>query len=80
MHEIINEFSRMLVKKGISWRNLDMEWCGQQVSELVDHWLSNRGNSILKSSRRYLYLSGRLKKIVTKAIMLISRHIASEQL
>jgi ATP-dependent helicase/nuclease subunit B len=77
MHEIINEFSRMLVKKGISWRNLDMEWCGQQVSELVDHWLSSRGNSILKSSRRYLYLSGRLKKIVTKAITLISRHIAA---
>ncbi|MGE5614973.1 MAG: helicase-exonuclease AddAB subunit AddB [Bacillota bacterium] len=76
MHEIINEFSRMLVKKGISWRNLDAEWCEQQVSELVDRWLSKYGNSILKSSRRYLYISGRLKKIVTKAIMLISRHIA----
>lgn len=75
MHNSIDEFSRMLVISGISWRGLDREWCAAQISKLVDAQLSERGGSILRSSRRYEYLSGRLKRTVTKAILLISRHI-----
>lgn len=75
MHHIIDEFSRMLVKNGISWRALDKGWCAEQVSMLVDMQLAARGGSVLGSSKRYIYLSGRLKRTVIKSIMLISRHI-----
>lgn len=75
MHNSIDEFSRMLVLNGISWRGLDREWCAAQVSKLVDEQLSVRDGSILGSSKRYAYLSGGLKRTVTKAVLLISRHI-----
>jgi ATP-dependent helicase/nuclease subunit B len=73
MHNSIDEFSRMLVRDGISWRGLDREWCAEQISQLVDGQLSK--GSVLGSSRRYAYLSGRLKRTLTKAILLIGSHI-----
>lgn len=75
MHNIIDEFSGTLVKEGISWTELDRGWCYGKVSALVDKQLDVRGGSILGSSKRYLYLSDRLKKTVVKAVLLISRHI-----
>lgn len=76
MHHIIDEFSGTLVKEGIRWSELDKEWCNGEVSKLVDKQLSSQGGSILGSSKRYLYLSNRLKKTVVKALLLISRHIS----
>lgn len=75
MHHIIDEFSRILVKSGVSWRNLDMDWCKGQVEELVSQQLAIGGGSVLSSNKRYLYLSDRLKKTVLKAVALIGRHI-----
>ncbi len=75
MHGVIDEFSHRLVKNGISWRGLKQDWCAAQVSELVDMALAAKGGSVLGSSKRYLYLSGRLKKTITRAILLISMHI-----
>ncbi len=76
MHSIIDEFSRLLVKKNISWRGFDSKWCSGQVSRLVDDHMASQGKSILVSSKRYLYLSDRLKKTVVKALMLISRQFS----
>ncbi len=76
MHNIIDEFSRTLVKKEIRWGDLNREWCRDEVSGLVDKLLAARGASIPGGSKRYLYLSDRLKKTVEKAVMLIGRHIA----
>ena len=76
MHHIIDEFSGTLVKEEIRWSELDREWCHDEVSKLVDKQLSSQGGSILGSSKRYLYLSDRLKKTVVKALLLISRHIS----
>ena len=75
MHNIIDEFSRLLVKCGISWRQLDRDWCNEKVSRLVDEQLASKAGNVLNSSKRYIYLSGRLKRTVTKAVMLISKHI-----
>jgi len=76
MHHIIDEFSRTIVKKEIRWSELDREWCRKEVSRLVDNELAANGGNVLGSSKRYLHLTKRLKKTVTKAVMLISRHIA----
>ncbi|HEX2946656.1 MAG TPA: helicase-exonuclease AddAB subunit AddB [Clostridia bacterium] len=77
MHHIIDEFSRLLVKKGVSWRQLDEKWCAEQVTSLVGKWLSVNAGSILVSSKKYLYFSEKLRRTVTKALMHISRHISS---
>jgi len=76
MHNIIDEFSRTLVKKNKSWRDLDKAWCAEEVSRLVDSHLTSKGRNVLGSSKRYLYLSDRLKQTIVKAIMLISKHIS----
>lgn len=75
MHNIIDEFSRLLVRNNVSWRKLDSKWCSAQVARLVDRHMASQGKSILGSSKRYLYVSDKLKKTVVKALMLISRHI-----
>ena len=77
MHNIIDDFSRMLVKSEIGWRDLEEDWCRNEVSKLVDRYLSAKSRNVLGSSKRYLYLSDRLKRTVVKALMLISRHIAA---
>lgn len=76
MHNIIDEFSRTIVKKGIQWSELDKAWCYKEVSRLVENELEAKGGNILGSSKRYLHLTERLKRTVVKAVMLISRHIA----
>lgn len=75
MHNIIDEFSQVLVKSNMSWRGLDRNWCAGQVSKLVDKQLAVRGGGILGSSKRYIYLSERLKRTVEKAVLMISKHI-----
>jgi len=77
MHNIIDEFSRTLVKRGIRWGELSPEWCREEVSGLVDKLLASRGANIPGGSKRYLYLSERLKKTVIKALMLIGKQIAA---
>ncbi len=43
MHHCIDEFSRLLVRNGISWRGLDREWCAEQIDRLVDGQLEKAG-------------------------------------
>ena len=76
MHNIIDEFSRMLAKKGRRWQDLDEKECREEVSKLVDRYLASKGRNVLGSSKRYLYLSEMLKRTLVKSIMLIKKHIA----
>lgn len=75
MHNILDEFSRSLVSLNKSWRSLDREWCTEQISKIVDEMLEKVSGAIFNSSRRYAYLSSRLKRIVIKAVLLIAEHM-----
>lgn len=75
MHNVLDEFSRRLVKENISWRSLDKKWCQEKVSQIVDEILSSKTSFVLGSSKRYKYLAERLKKIITRAVLLISCQI-----
>jgi len=75
MHHVLDEFSRMLVKENISWRGLDKKWCEEKVSRIVDDVLAKRPSMVLGSSKRYRYLAERLKRIITRAVLLIGRQI-----
>lgn len=75
MHNALDEFSRLLVKMGISWRSLEKEWCLEQISDIVDVMLEKVSGSVFNSSKRYIYLSGRLKRIVARAVLLITEHM-----
>ncbi len=75
MHNVLDEFSRLIAGKNLSWRALEKEWCGQQISRIIDGMLEKASGTVFNSSRRYIYLSGRLKRIVTRVVLTISEHM-----
>lgn len=75
MHNVLDEFSRLVAARGISWRTLEKDWCGSQVSAIIDGMLEKTSGTIFNSSKRYVYLSARLKRVVTRAVLTISEHM-----
>lgn len=74
MHEVIDNFSHKLKEENISWRELDVDWCRKTISNLVDENIEVN-SSILKSSGKYKYMAGRMKRIISKSVMIVSEHI-----
>lgn len=74
MHAVLDNFSRLLEEKGLSWRGIDREWCTAAVSEIVDDLLRRMPGSVMNSSPRYRHLSGRLKRVLSRSVWLISEH------
>ena len=75
MHAVIEKFSRLVAHGDISWRDFDREWCSKKVSEIVDEMLQKMQGSGISSSKRYTALIVRLKRVITRAVWLISEHI-----
>ncbi|WP_042439839.1 helicase-exonuclease AddAB subunit AddB [Clostridium amazonitimonense] len=74
MHDVIDKFSDKVKEESLSWRELDVDWCRTTISSLVEETIDDK-NAILKSSAKYKYMAGRMKKIISKSIMIISEHI-----
>lgn len=75
IHTVLDKFSTYIDEKKISWRDLDREWCREAISQIVDNTVEGTSGSIFKSSARYKYLKDRLKKVIERAVWLISLHI-----
>lgn len=75
MHDVIDVFSSRLKDAGISWRELDRDWCQQEVSSIVDELLEKKMGWLVNNSDRYRYLVIRLKRIISRAISVIAEHI-----
>jgi len=75
MHAVIERFSKLVSEGEISWRSFDREWCRIKVSEIVDEMLDKMQGSGIASSKRYTAMIVRLKRVVTRAVLLIAEHI-----
>lgn len=75
MHNILQNFSVELKERNLSWRDIDKKWCEENVSKIVEKTLDKFPGSILNSSKRYGHITGGLKKILTRAVWLITEHI-----
>jgi ATP-dependent helicase/nuclease subunit B len=75
MHRVIDMFSRKVSEGGIGWRNLDREWCADEISLIVDELLQDAAGKVFLSTSRYKYLANRLKRVLTRAVWLIAEHI-----
>jgi ATP-dependent helicase/nuclease subunit B len=75
LHGVIDRFSRNLSQKGMTWRSVDREWCAREVADIVDEILNSEPAAILGNSPRYRYLTARLKRMLTRAVWMIARHI-----
>ncbi|MFY9297077.1 MAG: helicase-exonuclease AddAB subunit AddB [Caldicoprobacterales bacterium] len=76
MHHVIDEFSNRIKEVGMSWRELDRDWCEKEISSIVDELLEKRMGWLVNNSPRYRYLVVRLKRIITRAIWVIAEHIS----
>lgn len=74
MHDVIDKFSDRVKEENLSFRELDIDWSKRAIDELVEETIEEK-NAILKSSAKYKYMAGRMKRIISKSIMVISEHI-----
>lgn len=75
MHAVIERFSKLVSDGETSWRSFSREWCNTKVSEIVDEMLDKIQKSGSVASRRYVALTVRLKRIVSRAVWTIAEHI-----
>ncbi|MGL5648651.1 MAG: helicase-exonuclease AddAB subunit AddB [Clostridium sp.] len=75
MHDVLDNFTSKVRRENISWGDLNREKCRKIVDELVNIKLQEDSNSILNSSKRYKYFTGRFKRVITKSISVIAEQI-----
>ena len=75
MHAVIERFSRLIERQHISWREISRDQCREMVSSIVDDMLGRMKGSGIASSKRYIILAARLKRVVERAVWVIAEHI-----
>lgn len=75
IHEVLDDFSVVLDKEKLSFRELEDNWTKDAISILVDEKITEKTGFILNSSSRYKYMGMRLKRILTRAVDIISKQI-----
>lgn len=75
LHKVIERFADKLQADGLSWRQLEKEWCLQAVGKLVDELLAELPGNALNSSKRYRYIAEKLKKVAGRSVWVIAQHI-----
>ena len=76
MHDVIENFSKYIEGKNISWEEIDKDLCKGLVSTMVDEKIKDMKGSILNSSPRYKYMTNRIKDILSKSMEVISEQIS----
>jgi ATP-dependent helicase/nuclease subunit B len=75
-HEAMEEFSKRAKEVTDSWEKIDEESKVKMVEESVNEAVKDYGNQILHSSKRYEYMIGRIKKLVSRTIWALTTQMA----
>ncbi|WP_250673497.1 helicase-exonuclease AddAB subunit AddB [Paraclostridium ghonii] len=75
VHNILDKFSKQLSKDNLDWREITNAYIVEKVTLIVEELISKIPGYILKSSKRYEYLSYRLRNMLISAISIISDQI-----
>lgn len=70
-HAALSKIALTLQEQGKSWGLLSEEECWQQAEEVVDHLVPKLQGQILLSSKRYGYITRKLKNIVGRASVIL---------
>lgn len=73
-HAALSEMAMGLQQKGRGWGSLTPEECRREASETVDRLSPMLQGEILLSSKRYGYISRKLKNIVGRASVILGEH------
>jgi len=72
IHEVLDDFSTILEKEKLTFRDIENNWTKDAISLLVDEKIKEKTGFVLNSSFRYKYMAVRLKRILTKAVNIIT--------
>jgi ATP-dependent helicase/nuclease subunit B len=73
-HAALNRMAKRMIEEGIRWRDLSPSELARRAEEAVE-WIAPRlQGEILYSSRRYLYMSRKLKGIVSRTAHALGDH------
>lgn len=76
LHRAIEKFSRHVSRTGISWRQIEKDWCKQTITEITDSLLENmEGGPVKNGTKRYRTLVRRLDSLLLRAVWVIIEHI-----
>ncbi|MBL4935838.1 helicase-exonuclease AddAB subunit AddB [Clostridium sp. YIM B02515] len=75
VHEVLDEFSEVLDKEKVSFREVEDNFVSDAISMIIDEKIKEKTGFILNSSPRYKFMAQRLKKILTRSVDIISEQI-----
>ncbi|WP_019909235.1 helicase-exonuclease AddAB subunit AddB [Paenibacillus sp. HW567] len=73
-HAALSDMAQRLQKQGRGWGSLTAEECRREAGETVDKLSPLLQGEILMSSKRYGYISRKLKSIVSRASVILGEH------
>ncbi len=73
-HAALKLFAQRLQDEGLDWGKLEKGRCRELAGEVVDTLAPRLQSEILLSSARHRYLTGRLKSIVQRSVLVLSEH------
>jgi len=73
-HAALKCFTEEQAKMQVDWGRLDREECIRIAGKIVSELAPSLQNEILLSSARYRYLTGKLNRAVTRAVLTLGEH------
>ena len=71
MHNVIDKFFGLIEIEGIKVKEINKEWCKEKTEQIVEEMLKIKSNYIFSSKPKYVALSIKLKKLLSRAVWMI---------
>lgn len=75
VHQVLEDFSGQVKKKGLDWKTLDEGGRNEIVDECLDKAAADYGNTILKSSARNEYMIQRARRILRRTVWALQEQL-----
>ncbi len=73
-HAVLKNLGEKLLRNSQDWGSLSRETCSRLSEEAVEELAPQLQSEILLSTARYRYLTGKLKRIVNRAVLVLGEH------
>lgn len=78
-HAALKLFADRLIEEGLDWGDLKPETCHRLAGEVADQLAPQLQNEILFSTARNRYLTGKLRQILVRAVLVLAEHARRSQ-
>lgn len=75
VHDVLDGFTKRLKADGLDWKDVTGSYTRRAVDELMERSLDEKENHILRSSKRYGHIAGKIRRIITSSVGVIQDQI-----